>query len=95
METLKKEGEVGRKVINQYTRYVTVVLAILQAFGIAVALESGIGTGLQIVVEPGLMFRVSSVITLVGGTMFLMWLGEQITSRGVGNGVSLIILQGS
>ncbi|AGF76010.1 preprotein translocase subunit SecY [Bartonella vinsonii] len=94
LETLKKEGELGRKIINQYTRYVTVVLAILQAFGIAVALESGIGTGLQIVVEPGLMFRISSVITLVGGTMFLMWLGEQITSRGVGNGVSLIIFTG-
>ncbi|MET3559953.1 preprotein translocase subunit SecY [Bartonella japonica] len=94
LETLKKEGEVGRKVINQYTRYVTVVLAILQAFGIAVALETGIGTGLQIVVEPGLMFRISSVITLVGGTMFLMWLGEQITSRGVGNGISLIIFSG-
>ncbi|MBB5072919.1 preprotein translocase subunit SecY [Bartonella callosciuri] len=94
LETLKKEGEIGRKVINQYTRYVTVVLAILQAFGLAVALETGIGTGLQIVVEPGLMFRISSVITLVGGTMFLMWLGEQITSRGVGNGVSLIIFTG-
>ncbi|WP_273760556.1 preprotein translocase subunit SecY [Bartonella sp. ML70XJBT.G] len=94
LETLKKEGEVGRKVINQYTRYVTVILAILQAFGIAVALETGIGSGLQIVVEPGLMFRISSVITLVGGTMFLMWLGEQITSRGVGNGVSLIIFTG-
>ncbi|WP_455478241.1 preprotein translocase subunit SecY [Bartonella sp. B10] len=94
LESLKKDGELGRKIINQYTRYVTVVLAILQAFGIAVALESGIGTGLQIVTEPGLMFRVSSVITLVGGTMFLMWLGEQITSRGVGNGVSLIIFAG-
>lgn len=70
------------------------VLAILQAFGIAVALETGIGTGLQIVLEPGFMFRISSVITLVGGTMFLMWLGEQITSRGVGNGVSLIIFTG-
>ncbi|WP_409362147.1 preprotein translocase subunit SecY [Bartonella heixiaziensis] len=94
LETLKKEGELGRKIINQYTRYVTVVLAILQAFGIAVALETGIGTGLQIVMEPGFMFRISSVITLVGGTMFLMWLGEQITSRGVGNGVSLIIFTG-
>ncbi|ENN93749.1 preprotein translocase subunit SecY [Bartonella bovis] len=94
LESLKKEGELGRKIINQYTRYVTVVLAILQAFGVAVALETGIGTGLQIVLEPGIMFRVSTVITLVGGTMFLMWLGEQITSRGVGNGVSLIIFTG-
>ncbi|WP_336294636.1 preprotein translocase subunit SecY [Bartonella sp. CB169] len=95
LETLKKEGELGgRKVINQYTRYVTVVLAILQAFGIAIALETGIGTDYQIVVEPGVMFRVSSVITLVGGTMFLMWLGEQITSRGIGNGISLIIFTG-
>ncbi|OPB29761.1 preprotein translocase subunit SecY [Bartonella sp. WD12.1] len=94
LESLKKEGELGRKIINQYTRYVTVVLAILQAFGVAVALETGIGTGLQIVLEPGVMFRISAVITLVGGTMFLMWLGEQITSRGVGNGVSLIIFTG-
>ncbi|MBA9083250.1 MULTISPECIES: preprotein translocase subunit SecY [Bartonella] len=94
LESLKKEGELGRKIINQYTRYVTVVLAILQAFGVAVALETGIGTGLQIVLEPGIMFRISTVITLVGGTMFLMWLGEQITSRGVGNGVSLIIFTG-
>ncbi|MEL6094177.1 preprotein translocase subunit SecY [Bartonella schoenbuchensis] len=94
LESLKKEGELGRKIINQYTRYVTVVLAILQAFGVAVALETGIGTGLQIVLEPGIMFRISAVITLVGGTMFLMWLGEQITSRGVGNGVSLIIFTG-
>ncbi|ENN92451.1 preprotein translocase subunit SecY [Bartonella bovis] len=94
LESLKKEGELGRKIINQYTRYVTVILAILQAFGVAVALETGIGTGLQIVLEPGIMFRVSAVITLVGGTMFLMWLGEQITSRGVGNGVSLIIFTG-
>ncbi|EYS92045.1 preprotein translocase, SecY subunit [Bartonella bacilliformis str. Heidi Mejia] len=94
LESLKKEGELGRKIINQYTRYVTVILALVQAFGVAVALETGIGTGLQIVVEPGLMFRFSAVITLVGGTMFLMWLGEQITSRGVGNGISLIIFTG-
>ncbi|WP_336276725.1 preprotein translocase subunit SecY [Bartonella sp. CB178] len=94
LEALKKEGELGRRIINQYTRYVTVILAIFQAFGIAVALEAGIGTGLQIVAEPGIMFRISSVVTLVGGTMFLMWLGEQITSRGVGNGVSLIIFTG-
>ncbi|ALE03694.1 preprotein translocase subunit SecY [Bartonella ancashensis] len=94
LESLKKEGELGRRVINQYTRYVTVVLALLQAFGVAVALETGIGTGLQVVMEPGIVFRASAVITLVGGTMFLMWLGEQITSRGVGNGVSLIIFTG-
>ncbi|KEG16764.1 preprotein translocase subunit SecY [Bartonella bacilliformis] len=94
LESLKKEGELGRKIINQYTRYVTVILALVQAFGVAVALETGIGTGLQIVVEPGLMFRFSAVVTLVGGTMFLMWLGEQITSRGVGNGISLIIFTG-
>ncbi|MCZ2328139.1 preprotein translocase subunit SecY [Bartonella sp. F02] len=94
LESLKKEGELGRKIINQYTRYTTVVLAILQAFGIAVALETNIGSTLQIVAEPGMMFRLSCVITLVGGTMFLMWLGEQITSRGIGNGVSLIIFVG-
>jgi preprotein translocase subunit SecY len=87
---LKKEGESGRKVINQYTRYLTVVLAAFQAFGISVGLEGQQG----VVVEPGLFFRVSSVLTLVGGTMFLMWLGEQITSRGIGNGSSLIIFAG-
>ncbi|WP_412057824.1 preprotein translocase subunit SecY [Bartonella sp. DGB2] len=94
LEALKKEGESGRKVINQYTRYGTVFLAMIQAYGIAVALESGLGSGLQIIADPGLFFRVSAVITLVGGTMFLMWLGEQITSRGIGNGISLIIFTG-
>ncbi|WP_438721464.1 preprotein translocase subunit SecY [Bartonella rochalimae] len=94
LEALKKDGELGRKIINQYTRYMTVILAILQAFGIAVALETGIGTGLQIVIEPGIIFRISAVISLVGGTIFLMWLGEQITSRGIGNGISLIIFTG-
>jgi preprotein translocase subunit SecY len=89
-EALKKEGEQGRKVLNQYTRYLTLALAIVQAFGIAVGLEGSTG----IVADPGLMFRVSTVITLVGGTMFLMWLGEQITSRGIGNGISLIIFAG-
>ena len=84
LEALKKEGEQGRKVINQYTRYGTVLLAMVQAYGIAVGLETQSG----IVVDPGLFFRVSAVITLVGGTMFLMWLGEQITSRGIGNGIS-------
>jgi len=89
LEQLKKEGEQGRKKINQYTRYGTVLLATVQAYGIAVGLE---GQGLA--VDPGLFFRASAVITLVGGTMFLMWLGEQITARGVGNGISLIIYVG-
>jgi preprotein translocase subunit SecY len=90
LEQLKKEGEQGRKVINQYTRYGTVILAAVQAYGIAVGLESGNG----IVVDPGWFFRISCLITLVGGTMFLMWLGEQITARGIGNGISLIIFSG-
>jgi preprotein translocase subunit SecY len=90
LEALKKEGEAGRKVINQYTRYLTLGLAALQAFGIAIGLE---GAG-NVVSEPGLFFRISTVITLTGGTMFLMWLGEQITSRGIGNGISLIIMSG-
>ncbi|GAB4234070.1 MAG: preprotein translocase subunit SecY [Methyloligellaceae bacterium] len=90
LEQLKKEGEQGRKQINQYTRYGTVLLAALQAYGIAAGLE-GSGT---IVNEPGLFFRLTTVITLVGGTVFLMWLGEQITARGVGNGISLIIFAG-
>ncbi|WP_102958505.1 preprotein translocase subunit SecY [Mangrovicella endophytica] len=90
LEQLKKEGEQGRKVINQYTRYGTVLLATVQAYGIAVGLESSTG----IVTQPGAFFIISSVITLVGGTMFLMWLGEQITSRGIGNGISLIIFAG-
>ncbi|MBX3514797.1 MAG: preprotein translocase subunit SecY [Xanthobacteraceae bacterium] len=91
LEALKKEGEQGRKVINQYTRYLTVVLAALQAYGIAVGLEGGGG---GIVSEPGMFFRLSTVITLTGGTVFLMWLGEQITARGIGNGISLIIFAG-
>ncbi|WP_274427157.1 preprotein translocase subunit SecY [Chelativorans sp. YIM 93263] len=90
LEQLKKEGEQGRKVINQYTRYGTVLLATVQAYGIAVGLESGA----NIVTDPGWFFRISAVITLVGGTMFLMWLGEQITARGIGNGISLIIFSG-
>jgi preprotein translocase subunit SecY len=90
LEALKKEGESGRKVINQYTRYLTVVLAAFQAYGIAVGLESQAG----VVTEPGWFFRLSTVLTLMGGTMFLMWLGEQITSRGIGNGSSLIIFAG-
>ena len=89
LEKLKKEGVQGRKKINQYTRYGTVLLATVQAYGLAVGLE---GQGLA--VEPGAFFRASAVITLVGGVMFLMWLGEQITARGVGNGISLIIFVG-
>jgi preprotein translocase subunit SecY len=95
LEALKKEGESGRKQINQYTRYLTVVLAALQAYGIAIGLEgSSSGAAGAIVKDPGWFFRFSTVITLVGGTMFLMWLGEQITQRGVGNGISLIIFAG-
>jgi preprotein translocase subunit SecY len=90
LERLKKEGEQGRKVMNQYTRYLTVLLAAVQSYGISVGLE-GFG---QTVTDPGLFFRISTVITLTGGTMFLMWLGEQVTSRGIGNGISLIILAG-
>ncbi len=90
LEVLKKDGEGGRKVINQYTRYLTVLLATVQGYGIAIALESASG----VVGEPGLFFRLTTVVTLVGGTLFLMWLGEQITSRGVGNGISLIIFSG-
>jgi preprotein translocase subunit SecY len=90
LEALKKEGEQGRKTINQYTRYLTVVLAAFQAYGIAIGLE---GTG-SVVSDPGWFFRISTVITLTGGTVFLMWLGEQVTSRGIGNGISLIILSG-
>ena len=89
-EQLKKEGEQGRKVLNQYTRYLTVVLAVFQSYGIAVGLEGSSG----IVVDPGLFFRFTAVVTLSGGTIFLMWLGEQITSRGIGNGISLIIFAG-
>jgi len=86
---LKKEGEQGRKKINQYTRYGTVFLATFQAYGIAVSLQAG-----DLVTTPGWFFIISCVITLVGGTMFLMWLGEQITARGIGNGISLIIFVG-
>lgn len=89
-EQLKKEGEQGRKVINQYTRYGTVILAIVQAYGISVGLEASGG----LVENPGWFFRITAVITLTGGTMFLMWLGEQITARGIGNGISLIIFAG-
>ena len=90
LEALKKEGEAGRRKLNQYTRYLTVAFCAVQAYGIAVGLEASQG----VVINPGWFFRVSTVITLVGGTMFLMWLGEQITARGVGNGISLIIFAG-
>ena len=92
---LKKEGEAGRKKLNQYTRYGTVFLCAIQGWFLASGLESyGAQSGLQAVVAPGVMFKVVAVINLVGGTMFLLWLGEQITSRGIGNGVSLIIMAG-
>jgi preprotein translocase subunit SecY len=94
LEALKKEGEAGRKKMNQYTRYLTVLIALVQSYGIAVGLEGMRGSFGSAVIDPGWFFRVSCVITLVGGTMFLMWLGEQITSRGVGNGTSLIIFAG-
>ena len=89
LEQLKKEGEQGRKKINQYTRYGTVLLATFQAYGLAVSLQSG-----ELATNPGWYFIAATVITLVGGTMFLMWLGEQITARGIGNGISLIIFVG-
>ncbi len=89
LEQLKKEGEQGRKKINQYTRYATVGLALFQAWALAVSLEAG-----DLAHDPGLFFKLAVVVTLVGGTMFLMWLGEQITSRGIGNGISLIIFVG-
>ena len=94
LETLKKEGESGRKKLNQYTRYLTVVIAMFQAYGIAIGLESMHGSFGAAVPDPGFFFQLSCVVTLVGGTMFLMWLGEQVTARGVGNGTSLIIFAG-
>ena len=90
LEALKKEGESGRRKITQYTRYGTVGLAFFQGLGIAMALESQPG----LVVDPGFVFRITAVMTLVAGTMFLMWLGEQITERGIGNGISMIIFSG-
>jgi preprotein translocase subunit SecY len=95
LAAIKKEGEAGRKKLNQYTRYGTVGLTAVQGYFIAVGLENyGAQSGLQAVIDPGMLFRVSAVISLIGGTMFLLWLGEQITSRGIGNGVSLIIMAG-
>lgn len=94
LEAMKKEGESGRQKINQYTRYLTVILASVQAYGLAVGLENMQGASGSAVIEPGFFFRISTVITIVGGTMFLLWLGEQITARGIGNGTSLIIFSG-
>ena len=94
LEAMKKEGEAGRKKLNQYTRYGTIVLAIVQAWGLAIGLENMQGTGGSAVINAGIYFRITTVITIVGGTVFLMWLGEQITTRGVGNGTSLIIFSG-
>ncbi len=94
LEAMKKEGELGRLKINQYTRYLTVILAAVQAYGLAVGLERMQAGSGSAVIDPGLFFRISTVITIVGGTVFLMWLGEQITTRGVGNGISLIIFAG-
>ena len=95
LAAMKKEGESGRKKLNQYTRYGAVLLTAIQGWFVASGLEAyGASSGLQAVVNPGLMFKVGAVISLIGGTMFLLWLGEQITSRGIGNGVSLIIMAG-
>ncbi|MGH7088441.1 MAG: preprotein translocase subunit SecY, partial [Stellaceae bacterium] len=94
LEALKKEGEAGRVKMNQYTRYGTVVLSLVQSYGVSVGLESLRGPSGLAVLEPGFFFRITTVVTLTGGTIFLMWLGEQITQRGVGNGISLIIFAG-
>ena len=95
LAALKKEGESGRKKLNQYTRYGTVALTAIQGYFVALSLETlGQSSGIAAVIDPGMMFRISAVISIVGGTLFLMWLGEQITSRGIGNGVSLIIMAG-
>lgn len=94
LEALKKEGEAGRRKINQYTRYGTVLLAMVQSYGIAAGLEKITGATGMAVLDPGFLFRLTSVVTLTGGTLFVMWLGEQITSRGIGNGISLVIYAG-
>jgi preprotein translocase subunit SecY len=94
LEALKKEGESGRKKLNQYTRFGTVLLAAVQSYGIAVGLEGMRGGAQSAVLDPGLFFRLVTMMTLTSGTVFLMWLGEQITARGIGNGISLIIMSG-
>jgi len=93
-EQLKKEGEAGRRKLSQYTRYFTVVLATFQALGVAIALQKQQVNGVSVVIDPGPAFLMTAVITLVTGTMFLMWLGEQVTERGIGNGISIIIFSG-
>src|SRR4029077_8335271 len=94
-QQLRKEGETGRKKLNQYTRYLTVAITLVQGYLAVRGLESqGLKQGIQAVVQPGLLFELAGTISLVGGTLFLMWIGEQITSRGIGNGVSLIIMAG-
>lgn len=93
-EALKKEGESGRKTINQYSRYLAVLLGCLQGYGLAVGMENMQTGGVSAVIDPGFFFRISTMITLVSGTMFVMWLGEQITARGIGNGISLVIFAG-
>ena len=94
LEAIKKEGESGRRKINQYTRYGTVFLSVFQGFGIAYGLESMQAGGMNVVIEPGVTFRLMTVLTLTSGTAFIMWVGEQITARGIGNGISLIIYAG-
>src|SRR5205823_15034928 len=94
LEALKKEGESGRKKLNQYTRFGTVLLAAVQSYGIAVGLEGMRADTQSAVLDPGLLFRLVTAVTLTSGTVFLMWLGEQITARGIGNGISLIIMAG-
>jgi preprotein translocase subunit SecY len=94
LKQLRKEGEAGRRKITQYTRYGTVILATFQAIGVSIALESQQAGGTGVVMDPGFGFRLTAVTSLVTGTMFLMWLGEQITQRGIGNGISLIIFAG-
>src|SRR3954449_9406952 len=94
-QQLRKEGETGRKKLNQYTRYLTVMITLVQGYLAVRGLEAQtVRQGIQAVVAPGLLFEISGTLALVGGTMFLMWIGEQITSRGIGNGVSLIIMAG-
>jgi len=94
LEQLKKDGEQGRRKITQYTRMGTVVLATFQGLGVAIALESQNINGMPVVIDPGMLFKITAVVTLVSGTIFLMWLGEQITERGIGNGISIIIFAG-
>jgi preprotein translocase subunit SecY len=94
LASLKKEGEAGRRKINQYTRFATVFLAVIQGYGVAVGLENTMGSAGSAVIDPGMFFRITTLITLTGGTIFLMWLGEQMTTRGIGNGISLIIFTG-